>query len=125
MYYPKLIVAGTSYEGPTAGEYPRSYRIRDAKGHPHGAYRIVMAFNADLGQFYGVQGTTWRNAPILSSPQEIRYVAGRRLELHFDGHKLRLVAWRTPQAVYWVSNTLSLDLTNGQMLGIAASLSKG
>ena len=125
VYYPKLIVAGTSYEGPTAGEYPRSYRIRDAKGHPHGAYRIVMAFNADLGQFYGVQGTTWRKAPILSSPQEIRYVAGRRLELHFDGHKLRLVAWRTPQAVYWVSNTLSLDLTNGQMLGIAASLSKG
>ncbi len=125
VYYPKLIVAGTSYEGPTAGEYPRSYRIRDQHRHAHGAYRIVMAFNADLGQFYGVQGTTWRNAPILSAPQEIRYVGGRRLELHFDGHKLRLVAWRTSQAVYWVSNTLSLDLTNGQMLGIAASLTRG
>ncbi len=117
-------MAGTSYEGPTAGEYPRSYRIRDQHGKSHPSYRIVLAFNADLGQFYGVQGTTWRSAPILSSPQDIRTVAGRRLELHFDGHRLRLVAWRTPQAVYWVSNTLSLDLTNGQMLGIATSLAK-
>jgi polyisoprenyl-teichoic acid--peptidoglycan teichoic acid transferase len=124
-YYPKLLVAGTTYEGPTAGEYPRSYRIRDQHGRPYAAYRIVMAFNADLGQFYGVQGTAWGGPPILSSPQEIRTVGGRRLELHFDGHKLRLVAWRTPEAVYWVSNTLSLDLTNGQMLGIAASLTRG
>jgi polyisoprenyl-teichoic acid--peptidoglycan teichoic acid transferase len=125
VYYPKQIVAGTNYEGPTAGEYPRSYRIRDPKGRPYGAYRMVLAFNANLGQYYGLQGTTWRNAPILSSPQEIRTVSGRRLELHFDGHKLRLVAWRTPRAVYWVSNTLSLDLTNAQMLGIATSLTRG
>jgi hypothetical protein len=67
---------------------------------------------------------TWKGAPILASPSEIRYVGGRRLELHFDGSKLRLVAWRTAKAVYWVSNTLSLDLTNQQMLGIAASLTR-
>ena len=91
---------------------------------PHPAYRIVLAFNSNLGQYYGVQGTTWRQAPILSSPQEIRIVAGKRLELHFDGHRLRLVAWRTAQGVYWVSNTLSLDLSNQQMLGLAASLTR-
>jgi hypothetical protein len=125
VLFPKLIVASTSYEGPTAGEYPRSYMLHDPNGHAHPSYRIVLAFNATLGQFYGVQGTTWRHAPILSSPQEIRYVGGRRLELHFDGSKLRLVAWRTPQAVYWVSNTLSLDLTNQQMLGMASSLTRG
>jgi hypothetical protein len=34
------------------------------------------------------------------------------------------VAWRTGRAVYWVSNTLSHDLTNQQMLGIAASLTR-
>ena len=84
----------------------------------------VMAFNANLGQFYGVQGTTWKQAPILASPQEIRYVGGKRLELHYDGHSLRLVAWRTGQAVYWVSNTLSLNLSNQQMLGMAASLTR-
>jgi LCP family protein required for cell wall assembly len=121
---PKQIVTSTQYEGPTPGEYPRSYTIRDQNGRPHAAYRLVLAFNATLGQFYGVQGMTWRNPPILSSPSEIRTVGGRRLELHFDGRKLRLVAWRTSHAVYWVSNTLSLDLTNQQMLGIAASLTR-
>jgi LCP family protein required for cell wall assembly len=121
---PKQIVTGTHYEGPTAGEYPRAYKIRDQSGSPHPAYRIVLAFNATLGQFYGIQGMTWKGAPILASPSEIRNVGGRRLELHFDGRKLRLVAWRTSHAVYWVSNTLSLDLTNQQMLGIAASLTR-
>jgi polyisoprenyl-teichoic acid--peptidoglycan teichoic acid transferase len=124
VYYPRLIPAGTTYEAITAGEYPRAYEIHDPKGVPHPSYRLVMAYNADQGQFYGVQGTTWQQAPILASPQEIRYVAGKKLELHYDGHKLRLVAWRTPQGVYWVSNTLSLDLGNQQMLGIAASLTR-
>ena len=122
IYYPKLIPSGTSYEGPTSGEYPRAYEIHDQHGTAHAAYRMVMAYNALLGQFYGLQGTTWKTAPILASPSEIRYVGGKRLELHFDGSRLRLVAWRTSGAVYWVSNTLSLDLTNQQMLGIAASL---
>ena len=84
---------------------------------PHAAYRIVLAFNADLGQFYGVQGTTWQQPPILTSPQEIRVVGGKRLELHFDGRRLRLVAWRTAQGVYWISNTLSLDLSNSADAG--------
>lgn len=121
---PNQIVTATHYEGPTTGEYPRAYRIRDPGGTPHAAYRLVLAFNATLGQYYGVQGMTWKSAPILASPSEIRYVGGRRLELHFDGRKLRLVAWRTAKAVYWVSNTLSLNLTNQQMLGIAASLTR-
>jgi LCP family protein required for cell wall assembly len=124
VYYPKMLVSGTTYEQLTPGQYPRAYGLHDPHGVPHAAYRIVMAFNSTLGQFYGVQGTTWRQAPILSSPQEIRTVAGKRLELHLDGRRLRLVAWRTAQGVYWVSNTLSLDLSNQQMLGLAASLTR-
>ena len=122
VYYPRFIVGGTNYESPTPGQYPRAYRIRDPQGQLQPSYRIVLAFNSDVGQYYGIQGTTWAHAPILAAPSEIRYVNGKRLELHFDGSKLRLVAWRTPQAVYWLSNTLSLDLSNDQMLGIAASL---
>ena len=36
--------------------------------------------------------------------------------------RLRLVAWRTPRAVYWISNTLLLSLTEKQMLAIARSV---
>jgi len=32
------------------------------------------------------------------------------------------VSWRTPRAVYWVSNSLSETLSNKQMLAIARSL---
>ena len=49
-------------------------------------------------------------------------VNGRHLLLFGDGNRLRFVAMRTPRAVYWVSNTLVLGLTNRQMLAIAASL---
>ena len=54
VYYPRLISSGTSYDGPTAGEYPRGYLIHDQSGAAHAAYRMVLIFNANLGQFYGV-----------------------------------------------------------------------
>ena len=47
---------------------------------------------------------------------------GRTYRRYFDGRKLRMLAFETPQAVYWVSNTLSLKLTNRQMMDIARSL---
>lgn len=121
ILFPHAIAIGSHYEtpaqAPTPNAYPRSYTI----GH-YAAYRMVIALNPIQGQYYGVQGTTWRNPPILAPPREIRYVSGKKLELHWDGRKLRLVALRTASGVYWISNTLSLALSNRQMLGIAASL---
>ena len=75
-----------------------------------------------VGEYYGIQGTTWRAPPILDDPSEIRKVNGRKLELHYDGRRLRLVAWRTKRAVYWVSNTLTQSLSTRQMIAITASL---
>ena len=77
---------------------------------------------ASIGEYYGIQGTTWREPPILDDPSETRKVNGRKLELHYDGRRLRLVAWRTKRAVYWVSNTLTQSLSTRQMIAIAASL---
>jgi hypothetical protein len=37
---------------------------------------------------------------------------------------VRLVAWRTRKAVYWVSNTLTQSLSSDQMIGIASSLKR-
>jgi hypothetical protein len=36
-----------------------------------------------------------------------------------DGDRVRLVAWKTNDAVYWVSNTLLQTLSKSQMLTIA------
>lgn len=40
------------------------------------------------------------------------------------GGKISLVAWRTPQGVYWVSNSLNDSIGNRQMVAIAASLTR-
>ena len=81
-----------------------------------------MVSKGIVGEYYGIQGMNWRDPPILDDPSETRTVNGRKLELHYDGKRLRLVAWRTNRAVYWVSNTLTQSLGKDQMLGIAASL---
>ena len=84
-----------------------------------------MVVNAGLfGQYYGVQGTNWKAPPILDDPSETLKVRGRKYQLYYDGNRLRLVAWRTPRAVYWVSNSLSETLSNKQMLAIAKSLTR-
>ena len=86
---------------------------------------MTVALNPVDGEYYGVQGTTWRNPPILNSPTQTERIGGKQLIEYFNGHKLSLVAWRTPQAVYWISNTLTDALSNSQMIAIAASLTRG
>jgi LCP family protein required for cell wall assembly len=116
VYAPRLLATGGRYRT----DYARAYTIADRSGQRHRAYRIV-AFEGSIGQYYGVQGTTWKAPPILDDPSERRRIAGRTYELFYDGGRLRLVAWRTPRAVYWVANTLLRTLTNRQMLAIARS----
>ena len=117
FYFPPLRYQGSRY----AGTEPRIYGIRDERGKMHRAYRLVVSKGV-IGEYYGIQGTTWRAPPILDDPSEVRKVNGRKLELHRDGRRLRLVAWRTKRAVYWVSNTLTQSLSTRQMIAIAASL---
>jgi LCP family protein required for cell wall assembly len=118
FYFPNRRLAGSSYDD----EKPRVYTIRDENGRPHRAYRLVLEKPGALAEYYGVQGTTWKDPPILDEPSETREAGGRRLRLFYDGRRLRLVAWRTPRAVYWVSNTLRNTLSEREMLGIAGSL---
>jgi LCP family protein required for cell wall assembly len=117
FYFPTLRYHGSRY----AGTEPRVYTIRDERGKPHRAYRLVVSKGV-IGEYYGIEGTTWKSPPILDDPSEVRKVNGRKLELHYDGRRLRLVAWRTRRAVYWISNTLTQSLNEKQMLAIAASL---
>ena len=117
VYFPTRIYQGSSY---ATAQRPR-YSLRDETGKRHQAYRLVV-YKGTIGEYYGVQGMTWKDPPLLDDPDEIRYVGGRRMRIYRDGSRVRIVAWRTRKAVYWVSNTLTQSLTRPQMLGIAASL---
>ena len=116
VLYPTLLLNSSQFAQP-----PRVYKLRAPDGKRYGAYRMVMRRTNANGEYYGLQGTTWKNPPILDSPTEKRTVGGRQYELHFAGDRLRLVAWRTPKAAYWVSNTLLQTLTKKQMMAIARS----
>ena len=110
---------------PPAGRYVdplRIYPLRGRDGARYRAYRFVLVHNRLEGQFYGVQGTTWRNPPLLAHPSAKRKVKGRTLELFRSGSRLRFVAWRTRSATYWIANTLNLKLTDAEMLALAANL---
>jgi LCP family protein required for cell wall assembly len=116
VFFPTLLLNSSQFAHP-----PRVYKLRDPDGKRHGAYRIVMQRTNANGEYYGLQGTTWKDPPILDAPTDKRTVGGRQYELHFAGDRLRLVAWRTPKAAYWVSNTLLQTLTKKQMMAIARS----
>jgi LCP family protein required for cell wall assembly len=127
LYFPSQLTpngryASTVSDGTTANATPRVYTIRDRAGHKHKAYRLVVLENLSEGSYYGVQGTDWMSPPLLAHPTSTLTVHGRRLLLFKAGSRLRYVAWKRKDAVYWVSNSLTLNLSNAQMLGIAASL---
>jgi LCP family protein required for cell wall assembly len=117
FYFPEYRATGSRYDN----DAPRVYSLRDEKGKLQRAYRIVISTGAP-GEYYGVQGMTWKTPPLLASPDRVRVINGRRLLLYYDGTKLRQVAWRTPRAVYWVTNTLDRKLSNTKLLAIASSL---
>jgi LCP family protein required for cell wall assembly len=138
VYYPRLIAADSSYcSGVTANcndgdepataythSYPRAYQIIGPDGTRYPAYRITLVLNYTLGEFYGVQGTSWNNPPLLASPSATKTSHGRELFLYKDGSKLTQVAWHHNGNAYWISNNITENLPNNQMLEIAASLTR-
>jgi LCP family protein required for cell wall assembly len=119
FYFPTLRTTGAAY----AGTEPRVYSVSDENGKKHEAYRLVVSKGL-AGEYYGIQGMTWKAPPILDNPDEVRNLGGRKFRIYYDGRRIRLVAWKTSRAVYWVTNTLSGSLTSRQMLAIAQSLTR-
>ena len=116
---PSLRLARGGYVGTRA----RYYQITDPRrGTSFPAYRATLSENSANGQYYGFQASAWKDPPILKNPTDTVVLNGRTVQRYFDGKRLRMLAWRTPRAVYWLSNTLNLTLSKAQMTGIMASL---
>ena len=137
VYYPRLIKSGSAYcssltancnPGDEPGaeyahSYPRQYLIPTrGSGHKVHAYRMTLYINSQEGKYYGIQGVHWRNPPLLASPSGTRTINGRKLYLYADGGDLTTVAWHLGANTYWVSNDLTSDIPNSQLVGIAASM---
>lgn len=126
--YPTLRTTGAIF----AEAEPRVYKIGvgdpgAAERERFSAYRMVIK-RGGIGEYYGIQGTTWQDAqgdpanpPILGDPTKEATVNGRKFEVHYDGDRVRLVAWRNSDGVYWLANTLLQTLSAKEMLKIAGS----
>jgi hypothetical protein len=86
----------------------------------HKAVRLVYRMGSN--EYWGIQMTSWKDAPVLSDKSHARRIGGRVYDLYYDGPKLHMVVLKTPQAQYWVINTLLDRMSNETMLAIAKGL---
>jgi LCP family protein required for cell wall assembly len=96
----------------------REYLIHAPGDSAYPAYVAVFS-NGLLGQYYDVQGMTWLGAPMFTNPDQTVTVAGRTYLLFYSGQHLMIVAWYAHGAVYWVHNSLTDSVGNGELLAIA------
>jgi polyisoprenyl-teichoic acid--peptidoglycan teichoic acid transferase len=121
VFYPTQLAPAT-----TVSDESREYKIADEDGKVHTAYKFVFSIPGTSvpAEYYGLMGTTWTDPPILDNPSETREIGDREYELFFDGDRLRLVAWHTDKAAYWLNNTLLQTLEEDEMLAIAQSMNQ-
>ncbi len=87
----------------------------------HKAVRLTYKL-AGTNEYWGVQQTSWDDAPVLEGRNFTRTLGGRRFELYYNGPRLHMVVLRANSASYWVVNTLLDRLSNETMIAIAKGL---
>lgn len=89
----------------------------------HNQHEVALTFvQPDGYQYWQVEETTWNSAPILQNPTGQIVHHGQKFWIYSTGGAIQMVALRTPQATYWVSNTILNQLSNSTMIAIAESL---
>ena len=79
-------------------------------------------YDGGLGNYYDVQGTTWTTAPQFDSPDYTGVKVGaRNYNLYLVSSHIKMIAWYENDAVYWVRNSLTNSVPNGEMLSGASS----
>jgi LCP family protein required for cell wall assembly len=97
----------------------RAYMLSDQHHHPHHAYVVVWQQSV-IGGYYDFQGSDWLNPPLFSHART-QTIGGRNYRIVNDGSHIHVVGWRSGKVLYWITNTLLEELSNQQMLALAAS----
>jgi polyisoprenyl-teichoic acid--peptidoglycan teichoic acid transferase len=119
LQVPFKVLYPTLQTGPSVQQTVRPYALKNQQNILHHAYVIVWQENT-LGGYYDFEGTDWLNPPLFAHAR-VENIDGRSYEMVDDGAHIHVVGWREGKVLYWVTNTLLEDLTNGQMLAIAKS----
>ena len=86
-------------------------------------HEVALTFEVgQTSEYWQIEESTWKTAPILQSPSFSFIRKGQRYQVYTSGGAVQRIALVTPQATYWVSNTILNELSNSTMLAIAESL---
>jgi LCP family protein required for cell wall assembly len=96
----------------------RLYHVHDQHGHVHPIYVIVID-RGGLGEYYDVQGSTWTDPPLLSTPSQTVQIGSRTHSLYYAGEAIRTIAWNEAGAEYWIQNTITNGVQPHEMLAMA------
>ncbi|HEX2496378.1 MAG TPA: LCP family protein [Gaiellaceae bacterium] len=87
-----------------------------------GERAVRLTFRTGAQEYWGIQQTSWEDAPVLESKNVSRRIGNRNYDLYYDGSRLHMVALKTNKGNYWVVNTLRDTLSNETMIAIARGL---
>jgi hypothetical protein len=103
---------------PTSLEPARLYYLTGKKK------TLRLTFTMGSGEYWGVQESDWKDAPVLGKPSQTQTLKdGRTYDLYYNGAHLHMIVLRgAGDARYWVVNTLLDTLSNETMIAIAKGL---
>jgi hypothetical protein len=112
-------------------EYPSVLESSSSPDHekPVYAYRlhegdkaVRLVFRTSAGAYWGVEQTSWDQAPILADKSVHHVLKGRSYDFYFNGPKLHMIVLHEHGDTYWVVNSLLDNLSNETMIAIAKGL---
>jgi LCP family protein required for cell wall assembly len=86
------------------------------------AVRLTFLTGSEIAGYWGIEETSWEDAPILDQPNFKHVIKGREFDFFYNGPHLHMVVLRANGATYWVTNTLLDGLSNETMIAIAKGL---
>lgn len=99
-------------------ESPRVYWLTSKER----TLRLTFKMSGLSSGYWGVQETTWADAPVLAGTHITKRVGGRTYGYFFQGVHLHMVVLYSGKASYWVVNTIDDSLSNETMIAIAKGL---
>ncbi len=116
---PFRILAPTFLPGRVTYSFQRSYAIKAGdKDMP--AMRVGYRFGSE-DVYMGFSATTWTDAPLASPGYMVKGPGGVIYRLVGSSIKTDHIWWVQDGVLYWVSNTLTFDLSREEMLTAALS----
>jgi LCP family protein required for cell wall assembly len=119
VYYPTKLPADTTLDSGS-----RTYEFKDEEDDVKNAYKLVFQRPnpSIVTEYFGMEGTTWGDPPILDNPSDTLTIGDREYLLFYAGDRLRLVGWKQDGNSYWISNSLLNTLSENEMMAIAESV---